>query len=38
MTTWAWIMLIFAICFLGGGFWFASKRAAKSDKDFDNNE
>jgi hypothetical protein len=27
----AWIMLAFAVVFLGGGLWFGLKRAAKSD-------
>lgn len=32
MTLEAWIMLIFAVVFLGGGLWFGLRRAAKSDK------
>lgn len=32
MTVGAWLMLLFAVIFLGGGFWFASKRASKGDK------
>lgn len=32
MTTGAWIMLVFAIVFLGGGFGFGSYKASKNTK------
>ena len=32
MTLGAWIMLAFAVVFLGGGLWFGLRKSAKSDK------